>query len=754
MADPVNQLKQLLFDRESATLVELDQRISKVAEAEERARIQIAEHMRAIEQRVAAVTEAESRARTQIAESLAQLEEIRRIGADAERRLAELHRRTGTPEALRSSVAQVIDDVIVEARQTRQEDLSRALAPMLVKTIKAELRNNQAEMVEALYPITGQLVKSYVASAMRDLTNRLNRGLQSNRFMLRVRSLFSGYSMAELSLAETQRLEVEEIYLVRRGSGELLQRFPHNLGRSNSDMHMSGVLAAINDFAANAFQTDGGHLRAFDLDDFKLFLRASPVYLIAAKCRGVPAPGVENLVDQEFLTAVSRLHENEQNAPDSAASQRLLADLKTRIEDGIATTHERLSNAGLPFNPLRVLTATAVLALLCTGGWFAWTTWETEATRATARNTIATTDAMSGYPVSLEVGYRGRSVAISGLAPSEVARSELMARLATDLPGVEIADRGLAALPAPAPDMSPAIAEVRRNLTDLERQTIRNAAVRSLDRASRRIAEALPDLAALEILQTSGAAAMAQRDASAAAVQRRAGEVLATIRQQREVLTSAALEPAREAASSVALTGAARVLRVSAGDVSSLIGQRGAATPAAAAAPQRDGDLSDSAEQVAIAAERFATVSAAALHAASIRIPEPPQIPEPTPRERLVAYARQNAIFFANNDEFRDQARAEAIIDNVVGLARKTNVLVRVIGYTDERGGQTRNNVLSQQRADKVAQAMVERGLPRSRIVAVGRATGPDLSPSTGPDSANRRVEFEIGFDGEPGPAP
>lgn len=752
MADPVNQLKQLLFDRESATLVELDQRISKVADAEERARVQIAEHMRAIEQRVAAVTEAESRARTQIAESLAQLEEIRRIGADAERRLAELHRRTGTPEALRSSVAQVIDDVIVEARQTRQEDLSRALAPMLVKTIKAELRNNQAEMVEALYPITGQLVKSYVASAMRDLTNRLNRGLQSNRFMLRVRSLFSGYSMAELSLAETQRLEVEEIYLVRRGSGELLQRFPQNLGRSNSDMHMSGVLAAINDFAANAFQTDGGHLRAFDLDDFKLFLRASPVYLIAAKCRGVPAPGVENLVDQEFLTTVSRLHESEQNAPDVAASQRLLADLKTRIEDGIVATHEQLSNAGLPFNPLRVLTATAVLAVLCTGGWFAWTAWETETTRATARTTIATTDAMSGYPVSLEVGYRGRSVAISGLAPSEVARSELMARLATDLPGVEIADRGLAALPAPAPDMSPVIAEVRRNVTDLERQTIRNAAVRSLDRASRRIADAVPDLAALATLQTRATADMVDRASIAAAVQKRAGEVLATIRLQREVLINAMLEPAREAASSLALAGAAGALRISAGEISGLIGQRG--SPAAVAPLQRDGDLSDSAEQVAIAAERFATVSAAALHAASIRIPEPPQIPEPTPRERLVAYARQNAIFFANNDEYRDQARAEAIMTTVVGLAQKTNVLVRVIGYTDERGGQTRNNVLSQQRADKVAQALVERGFPRSRIVAVGRATGPDLSPSTGPDSANRRVEFEIGFDGEPGPAP
>ena len=33
------------------------------------------------------------------------------------------------------------------------------------------------------------------------------------------------------------------------------------------------------------------------------------------------------------------------------------------------------------------------------------------------------------------------------------------------------------------------------------------------------------------------------------------------------------------------------------------------------------------------------------------------------------------------------------------------------------------------------------------RLAAVGRANGPDLSASTGPQSPNRRVEFEIGFD-------
>ena len=41
------------------------------------------------------------------------------------------------------------------------------------------------------------------------------------------------------------------------------------------------------------------------------------------------------------------------------------------------------------------------------------------------------------------------------------------------------------------------------------------------------------------------------------------------------------------------------------------------------------------------------------------------------------------------------------------------------------------------------------RGIPRSRMVAIGRVDAVGISPDQGPDSPNRRVEFEVGFEGE-----
>ena len=58
---------------------------------------------------------------------------------------------------------------------------------------------------------------------------------------------------------------------------------------------------------------------------------------------------------------------------------------------------------------------------------------------------------------------------------------------------------------------------------------------------------------------------------------------------------------------------------------------------------------------------------------------------------------------------------------------------------------------LSQARANTIVSELMRRGIPAARLVAVGRNNIEDLSPVVGDASPNRRVEFEIGFDGEAG---
>ena len=75
---------------------------------------------------------------------------------------------------------------------------------------------------------------------------------------------------------------------------------------------------------------------------------------------------------------------------------------------------------------------------------------------------------------------------------------------------------------------------------------------------------------------------------------------------------------------------------------------------------------------------------------------------------------------------------------------------MRVVGYTDSQGGARQNSPLALSRATAVVDALAALGVPRERLLAVGRINGYfDISPEVGQASVNRRVEFEVGFIGE-----
>ena len=165
----------------------------------------------------------------------------------------------------------------------------------------------------------------------------------------------------------------------------------------------------------------------------------------------------------------------------------------------------------------------------------------------------------------------------------------------------------------------------------------------------------------------------------------------------------------------------------------------------------------ESAEHLAELAQRLRLITVALVQAEITRlsIPKPvapqpaPVIPQPTAFERLQAFVKSNAVFFADSTDYRDAAVSDPQLDQLANLMRETGALVRVIGYTDDRGSSSRNSSLSQQRADKVRDALVMRGVPAENLVSIGRHMQIDISPNTGTNSPNRRVEFEVGFKGE-----
>ena len=666
--------------------------------------------------------------------------------------------RTGTDERLTSSVAEVLDRALREAEVKRHDQLSSAVAPLVVKTIKAELRNSQDEMVEALYPITGRMVKAYVASALRDLTEQINRRLEQNALMLRLKSLATGRSVADLALADTQRLAVEEVFLIKRGVGELIARYPEarpGAAPSNSDVQFSGLMTAINDFASEAFADDGGAIRSFKFDDFHVYLRASPLHLIAARCRGVAPPGIETILDEEFLGTLAQPgFDTPAGATEARAS---LPRLATALERRAGDAHDELARSGIGFNPLKWLLVLAGVAL---AGWLAWgwyVEWATHDVRRRAETAIAATPGLKGYPTRLTVSPRGRAIALTGLAPDDTTRTEALYRLRAAVPEAAITEQ-LSVLPKPSNMAETEVARVREQLAALEANLSRTAIIRLVARADSRIGQTLGELDRI--------GALASDDAKRRTV---AGlrDDLAIV--SREIAGYRRAADAKDGAEDLAgLTGAfARAgIRLEA-VITGLSGLIGSGEPA----PQTSGaerpaadNAHAAAEELAAAAERAQTLAVAVAQASRIKpvvVTQPPaapvtvQVPSvATPAQLLADWMRENAVFFGNGIELRDPVAAGRDLDYLAELMNKATTRIRIVGYTDERGDARRNATLASDRADTIRRLLVERGVDPERLIPIGRTTRIDLSQKSGPDSPNRRVEFEIAFRFEPSPPP
>jgi len=703
MSQSVNRLKQLLFEPEALALAELERR---VAQMDARG----GQERDALRSQIEVVLE-----------------------------------RAGSTEKFTQSVADTLDEALRRAEVQNHAQLSLSIAPLVVTTIKAELKNSQDEMVEALYPITGRLVKAYVASAIKDLTEEMNRRLEMNPVMLRLQSLMTGRSVGELALASTQDFQILELFLIRRGSGELVEHWPQTA--SGREHLMSGVLAAVNAFANEALSADEGALRQIDLGEETVYLRGSQLYLLAAKCSGTAPRSIEQTLDDAFLATIEKeLYGTGEaaGAGETPPGIQVLSDLGKELTTRVETQKSALRRRS--GNPLKILGITILLPLIAWAGLSYWVRYANEHTRQTAAGVVSETAPMQGYPTRLEASAVGQRLHILGLAPSQSVKAEVISRIASALPAVRI-DDDLAVVPGSdiaVPDMTPEVDSLRAKLAGLQSGVTLAPMRRAAERAARRVT-----LAARDISQP-GSAAIAQDKREILGT---TASHLAALSKDLATLNARLAEPAP-------LTEArSESLHTEFDTLDTRITQANDTLAAILGATQegdngaRTSDPATAADGLAASAERLSALTAALLAANSVKIPEPKVvIQQPAPpdaRTRLATFAARHAVFFANATDYRDAAATQRTLSELAALLREASTPIRVVGYTDDVGNQPSNTTLAQGRAEKVRQDLVAQGAPDRLLIILGRRDTQDISPSQGPDSPNRRVIFEVAYEGE-----
>lgn len=572
------------------------------------------------------------------------LDQVRKLVGDH-------HARIGTDRRFQHSVSEIIANALRDAEVTHHRDLAAAISPVVVAGIRREIANSRDEMVDALYPILGRLVSAYVSSTVREFMDEANAQLESRlsarRLRLRIKSLLTGRPYGELLLANTSRFELQEMLLIRRGSGILLDHWQAEPSadedaETGSDSLVSGLLTAITDFAEEAFDDDVTQLRTLDIGRGRIHLRATPAYLLALICGGPETGRFRKRLDKE-LFGVLEEYADVVGDPDAAED-------KPRLRAILPTLAERLTTIVEAEKRPPVL-AVGILALIGVSvagaiGWSIWKDAQVANIRADVERVIAQQPGLKGYPLTVDVAPDRTKVSVTGLAPSPAAGAKLAGAA------------GQAISPIP-----------------LETHLAYVPSTESLQRA---LAE-LTDLA---------------------------GKLRA-------------LEPA------LAATASAKGLAEVSDKVEALSGRLAGVESKLLQSPS-----SSTVEKLAATVQDL-----------SKRLDDP--------RRVLRQWTRTNAVFFGEGAEFRSPAEAKTRLEALSRLVMATDASLRVIGYTDGTGGVGQNRRLATARADRVADELVALGVPRARVIVIGRSRGPYLSDKKGPGSGNRRVEFEIAFRGE-----
>ena len=380
------------------------------------------------------------------------------------------------------------------------------------------------------------------------------------------------------------------------------------------------------------------------------------------------------------------------------------------------------------------------LPLLAFAAWHAYVSWVTNDLQTRADAALAEIPALKGYPVKAHAERGGHRLWITGLVPDDATGQLVLGRIAQVAAGVELRD-AVSVLPRP----------------DVDGRLSAEAVKRAVEGARRKLGVVATDLAAARTRSTDAT----EREALMAA----------------EATTRAAIGDFERGDPMAAGGVLDQVIVTAVGDLRSSAERLGALAgidvqwPGPVPSEARDAAdaLSIAAERVSslvVALEQRRTMTPLVRQIDTVRDRMADRIAElekrleqlrptpPTPRELLAAFVRDNAVFFGNDAEYRDTAAAARTIEAIAPLITAAEAPIRVVGYTDDTGNAARNSPLAQARADRVLADLVARGVDRRLLIPVGRANGVNLAPGTGADSPNRRVEFEIAFDGEKGARP
>jgi|CXWL01.1.fsa_nt_gi OOP family OmpA-OmpF porin len=189
-----------------------------------------------------------------------------------------------------------ISRVLPEAfalRGERDQQVSNVLTPYVEHGFVAAVRKSPQAIVDAIAPIMGPAIRQAIARALQGMTQSFNRLLDESLTVRglrwRLEAWRTGRPFAEVVLLHTLRYRVEQVFLIHRETGLLLQHVAADTAVVHDQNAVSGMLTAIQAYVRDSFgATLDQTLDSFHVGEWTVWIEQASQAYVAAVIRGAP----------------------------------------------------------------------------------------------------------------------------------------------------------------------------------------------------------------------------------------------------------------------------------------------------------------------------------------------------------------------------------------------------------------------------------------------------------------------------------
>ncbi len=247
---------------------------------------------------------------------------------------------------------QDVGRVLPDAIRLRAQQDSRLLASMIPITQEAlslSIKQSPQLISDSIAPILGPAIRKAITRAMRGMVQSLNQTLEYSMSLKglqwRWEAFRTGKSFAEVVLLHTLRFRVEQVFLIHKKTGLLLNHVVAEGISGQGEEVISGMLTAIQDFVRDSFgqkQDDG--LESLRIGDLTVWIEQGSGAILAGVIRGAPPMELREVFQETLETVQAQFSELLQSFKGDVTA---FEETRFPLEDCLQAQFEKKSQ-GLP----------------------------------------------------------------------------------------------------------------------------------------------------------------------------------------------------------------------------------------------------------------------------------------------------------------------------------------------------------------------------------------------------------------------